>query len=86
MGTAAALLDPADSLRAPQLSMIFEIAAGWLAAGPFDRFLGGRVVDVPALGAFENPQIRTIATGFDAGQHRAALARLAERPQHWSQH
>jgi len=85
MGTAAALLDPADSLRAPQLSMIFEIAAGWLAAGPFDRFLGGRVVDVPALGAFENPQIRTIATGFDAGQHHATPARRAQWQQHRNQ-
>jgi hypothetical protein len=52
----------------------------------FDRNLNRCLVDMPALGAFEDPQIRTIATGFDAGQHRAALARLAERPQHWSQH
>src|SRR5689334_9340089 len=84
-GTAAALPDPADSPRAPQLSMIVGIAAGWLAAGQFDRFLGGRPIDVPALGAFEDPQIRTIATGFDAGQHHATPARRAQWPQHRNQ-
>ena len=47
----------ADSPRATIVNDL-GVAAGWLAAGPFDRFLGGRPVDVPALEAFEDPQIR----------------------------
>jgi hypothetical protein len=62
--------------------LVVSTTAGWLSPlpGPFDRFLGGHPVDMSALGAFEDPQIRTIATWFDAGQHHATLARRAEWP------
>jgi hypothetical protein len=69
-------------VRAPVLGS-FSLGAPVLPLpGQFDRILGRCLVDVPALVAFEDPQIRTIATGFDASQHRAAPARRAERPQH----
>ena len=51
-------------------------------SGRFHRILSRCLVDVPALGAFEDSQIRTVATGFDAGQHPATLARRAAWPQY----
>jgi|SRR5579859_6717291 len=50
--------------------------------GRFQGILSRRFVDVPALGAFEDPQIRTAVTRFDAGQHHATLAGRAEWPQY----
>src|ERR1700746_4059136 len=48
----------------------------------FHRIVSRCLVDVPALGALEDPQIRTVGTGLKAGQHHATLARRAERPQY----
>lgn len=69
----------------PRAGVVFPSAAALPLPDQIDRILGRCLVDVPALGAFEDPRIRTIATGFDAGQHHAALARRAERPQHRNQ-
>src|SRR5581483_4086333 len=70
---------------APRAGVVFLSAAVLPLPCQFHRILGWCLVDVPALGAFEDPQIRTIATRFDTGQHHAALARRAERPQHRNQ-
>ena len=53
--------------------------------GRFQRIFGRCFVDVPALGAFEDSQIGTVATWFDAGQHHATLARRAGWPQYRNQ-
>jgi hypothetical protein len=53
--------------------------------GQFQRILSRCLVDVSAPRAFEDSQIRTIATGFDVGQLRAALACRAEWPQYRNQ-
>jgi len=75
----------------PQHGKTFETCKGCARgdvlplSGQFDRILGRCLVDVAALGAFEDPQIRTVATGFDTGEHHAALTRRAQRPQHRNQ-
>ena len=53
--------------------------------GQFQRILSRCLVDVSALGAFEDSQIWTIATGFDVGPLRATLACRAEWPQYRNQ-
>ena len=46
----------------------------------FHRVLSQYFVDVLALGAFESPQIGTVGTSFDPGQHHAALTPRAAWP------
>ena len=57
-------------------------AARPLRPGRFHRIHSRRFIDVSALGAFEDSQIRAVAAGLDAGQHHATLAHRAEWPRY----
>jgi hypothetical protein len=54
--------------------------SGTPGRGQFHRILSQRFVGELAFRAFEGPQIRTVATMFDAGQHHAILTRRTAWP------
>jgi len=64
-----------------------ELAVVPLRLGRFYLVSSQHLVDELALGAFERPQIRTVATRFNAGQHHATLTRRTawscDRNQRW---